>query len=129
MLGGIPIDRSGNFVPALNRCLRCLQSEESIVLIHPEGTRTRNGQLGAFKAGAAQLAKDAGVSMIPVCMKGGYVIYPSTSKLPKLFDWKNRSRYRIKIVFGTAIHGESLNAVQMTEQVRKQIVEMQAIVN
>ncbi|MCL2024119.1 MAG: 1-acyl-sn-glycerol-3-phosphate acyltransferase, partial [Oscillospiraceae bacterium] len=60
MLGGIPVERSGNTVPAMKRALACVKNGYTM-LIHPEGTRTRDGKMQAFKGGAAKLAIDAGV--------------------------------------------------------------------
>jgi 1-acyl-sn-glycerol-3-phosphate acyltransferase len=44
----------------------------------PEGTRSKDGALGAFKAGALQLAIEAGVPVLPVAIEGaGRVLPPS----------------------------------------------------
>jgi 1-acyl-sn-glycerol-3-phosphate acyltransferase len=42
----------------------------SPVLIFPEGTRTKTGELQAFKDGAFRLATDAGCPLIPVAVHG-----------------------------------------------------------
>ena len=44
----------------------------------PEGTRSKDGTIGAFKAGALQLAIEAGVPVLPVAIEGaGSVLPPS----------------------------------------------------
>ncbi len=44
----------------------------------PEGTRSKDGSIGAFKGGALQLAIEAGVPVLPVAIEGaGRVLPPS----------------------------------------------------
>ena len=54
------------------------------VAIFPEGTRSKNGEIQRFKAGAFVLAKEAGVDILPVVMDG-------TTKVFKkgFFNWKH----------------------------------------
>jgi 1-acyl-sn-glycerol-3-phosphate acyltransferase len=44
------------------------------VLIFPEGTRSRDGKIRAFKKGGFVLAIDSGVPIVPVVIKGTYAI-------------------------------------------------------
>lgn len=46
------------------------------VIIFPEGTRTRDGKMQDFKAGAMVLAIKSGVDIVPVAIKGTYEILP-----------------------------------------------------
>jgi 1-acyl-sn-glycerol-3-phosphate acyltransferase len=49
------------------------------VAIFPEGTRTRDGKLGAFKKGGFHLAIDSGVEIVPMAIRGtGAVMPPGT---------------------------------------------------
>ena len=38
----------------------------------PEGTRSKNGDLGEFKKGAFHIAKNTGASIVPVIINGAY---------------------------------------------------------
>lgn len=124
LLGGIPVHRSGNTVPAMKRARECLDSGEKYLLIHPEGTRTRSGELGRFKQGAARLSMETGVCIIPVCINGAYEIFPPHRKLPRLFDWRHFRRYPLQIQFGEVISPEGKTAEEITGEIRRQIVGM-----
>lgn len=123
MLGGIPVDRIGNPTPAMHRTQECIK-DGYCVLIHPEGTRTRNGKLGEFKQGAAKLALDSGTKVIPVCIDGAYEIYPPDRNIPRLFNWKKLRKHEIKICYGTPIEPEGKTVESITQEIRNQIVGM-----
>lgn len=54
---------------AMQQCADRLEKKVS-VMIFPEGTRTRNGELGKFKNGAFRLAIDTGVDILPIAVSG-----------------------------------------------------------
>lgn len=66
------------------------------MLVHPEGTRSKTGEMGKFKSGAAVLAIEANVPIVPAHIKGGHEIFPPDRKLPRLFNWKRLSKYKVK---------------------------------
>ncbi|HOX30507.1 MAG TPA: lysophospholipid acyltransferase family protein [Candidatus Paceibacterota bacterium] len=53
----------------------------SILIIYPEGTRTRDGKLHEFKPGVARLHFETGVPILPVALKGTYELMPPGGKL------------------------------------------------
>lgn len=50
---------------------KILQNGQCVV-IFPEGTRSKTGQLGAFKRGAFNMASDLQLPIVPVSIKGSY---------------------------------------------------------
>ena len=52
------------------------------VLFFPEGTRTPDGTIQAFKRGAFHLAVEAGAPILPVAIRGTYEILPRHRWLP-----------------------------------------------
>jgi 1-acyl-sn-glycerol-3-phosphate acyltransferase len=52
------------------------------VAVFPEGTRTRDGALGVFRAGAAVAARRAGVPIVPACIQGAFEAWPRSRALP-----------------------------------------------
>jgi len=53
------------------------------VVIFPEGTRTRTGELGMFKKGGFNLAQDAGVPIVPMAIEGAYGVLPPGKWVPR----------------------------------------------
>ncbi|MCH5272682.1 MAG: AMP-binding protein [Lachnospiraceae bacterium] len=123
-MGGIPVHRSGNTTTALKRAYECIVKEGYSVLIHPEGTRTRSGELGEFKQGAAKLSVKSGIKIIPVCINGAYEVFPPHRKLPRLFDWRHFRKYPLQIKFGVPIAPDNRTAAEITSEIKHQIVDM-----
>jgi 1-acyl-sn-glycerol-3-phosphate acyltransferase len=46
------------------------------VIVFPEGTRSRNGELGQFRTGAARLAQSANAPLVPVRIEGTRELLP-----------------------------------------------------
>ena len=122
--GGIPVDRKGDFSGALKRAASLIKNKKKLLLIHPEGTRTRDGKLGKYKKGAALISKKTGVKTVPVRIIGSGRIYPVTNRLPRLFDIENIEKYDLKIIFGDPIDPEGKSVEEITAEIRRQTEEM-----
>jgi 1-acyl-sn-glycerol-3-phosphate acyltransferase len=81
-LDAIPIDREGLGLGGLKESLKRLKNGE-ILLIFPEGTRTRDGEVGIVKPGFLALARRANVPLVPVAMDGAYESWPKKNLLPQ----------------------------------------------
>jgi 1-acyl-sn-glycerol-3-phosphate acyltransferase len=66
-------------------------------MIFPEGTRSRDGEIGFYKRGAFQLAIQAGVPILPVIIEG------TADILPK-HGLKFGSGYNVKIKVLDPVH-------------------------
>ncbi len=53
------------------------------VVVFPEGSRTPDGRLHAFKRGAYTLAVEFGLPVVPVTIDGAYRVMPRTAWLPR----------------------------------------------
>lgn len=53
------------------------------VVVFPEGARTRDGRMHAFRRGAFQLAMEFGLPVVPLTIDGAYGIMPRGSILPR----------------------------------------------
>lgn len=81
----IPIDRAAADTAAFRRVQTELR-KGSIVVVAPEGTRSRDGRLGKGKAGIVTLAARAGVPILPIAHFGGEQV------------WRSLRRFRRTIV-------------------------------
>ena len=66
-LGAVAVDRGAGDVTALEEIEYRLQNGQN-ALIFPEGTRSKDGKLGHFKTGAALIAAQTGVPVVPVAI-------------------------------------------------------------
>lgn len=76
--GNVFVDRTGSDADKgkLKDSVRAVQERVSIVFF-AEGTRSKDGKLGPFKKGAAVLALEAGVPLVPAALAGTHDILPS----------------------------------------------------
>ena len=79
--GAIFIDRSNRerAVASLHEAAMKVRGGRNVV-IFPEGTRTRTGDLLPFKKGGFNLAMDAGVPIVPFAIQGGFRILPKGAR-------------------------------------------------
>ncbi|SDU78909.1 1-acyl-sn-glycerol-3-phosphate acyltransferase [Arcanobacterium phocae] len=99
-----PIERKGKTVGAhvgraagmTSRLLR----DGIPILIFPEGTRSRDGQMGIFKPGAAAIALKIGVPIVPLAMSGGHEAMPVGRVLPPL------NHPEVELFIGEPMHGQ-----------------------
>ena len=62
---------------------RQLQEGWSAFILFPEGTRSRTGQMGCFKAGVGMLVAETNVPVYPCHIRGAYHVWPAGRKRPR----------------------------------------------
>jgi len=72
--------------------------------VFPEGTRTHDGKLGVFRAGAVVAARRAGVPIVPLAISGAFDALPRDKSLPRPF--------KITARFGPAVPSSAENALE-----------------
>jgi long-chain acyl-CoA synthetase len=98
LINVVPIDPDAHLRRAMRAGAVALR-EGRILNIYPEGQRSFDGQLQEFKKGAAILATELNVPIVPVAIDGTYRIWP-----------RNAQRFRlakVKISFGGPIDAGS----------------------
>jgi 1-acyl-sn-glycerol-3-phosphate acyltransferase len=97
-----PIDRRGGSMATTPG--EVLADGWSLV-IFPEGTRSKDGWMGTFRMGAAYLAFEHGVPVVPVAHRGTF------AAMPRGAGWPSKGRRQLTIRFGeplTPREGESV---------------------
>ncbi len=84
------------------------------IIIFPEGTRTKDGKLGAFKNSFSLLSVNLGIPILPVAIKGADRALPKSSRFPRYFT-------KIRIRFLPLIKPEERSADELRELVYKRI--------
>ncbi|HEY5315652.1 MAG TPA: lysophospholipid acyltransferase family protein [Pirellulales bacterium] len=105
-LDAIPIDRDGLGLSGLKETLRRVRDDE-MVLIFPEGTRCRDGEIVRLKGGFAALARRARVPLVPVAIEGAFQAWPRQRRFPRTGT--------IEVVFGQPLEPETAAALDDAE--------------
>ena len=87
-----------------------LLKKGEILLIFPEGTRTRDGSLGKFKKGACRLARQAGVPILPVVFFNSMELLPRGKWIPR------KGKVRVKFLLPIEPRG---GPEELCQQLRK----------
>lgn len=125
MLGAVPVHREGNTSTAMKRIYKLILEENKSLLIHPEGTRSRDGKLGEFKIGVGELAIKTGTNIIPVAICGAGKIFPPHLKKPNIKKDKEGNKLSLHIAFGAPIDVTGFkDAVLLTAEVRENVKNM-----
>ena len=98
-LHAFPVRRGAGDVGAMKEAIRLLKAGY-LLNFFPEGTRTRDGEIGPIQPGVALVVKRAGVPVIPVAIDGAY---ESMGRGSKLFR-----RFPILIQYGAPLSVEGL---------------------
>jgi 1-acyl-sn-glycerol-3-phosphate acyltransferase len=116
-VGGFPIQREGMGASGMKETLKRLRGG-GIVTLFPEGTRSRDGELGPLKPGIAVLVQRAGVPVVPVGLAGTFEVWPRSRML--------LAPHPIRIHYGRAIFPEELagmDSESITSLVRDRLLE------
>jgi 1-acyl-sn-glycerol-3-phosphate acyltransferase len=100
-----PIERTGG--KRATTTARKLIEEGWNLLVFPEGTRSKDGWLGRWRHGAARLAIEYQVPVVPVVLRGTY------AAMPRGRSWPLKGRAPVSVRFGPPLHlaeGEDFRA-------------------
>ena len=114
----VPMERNGGGLePGATSHLDRLIEQGWSLLVFPEGTRSRDGSVGRLRTGAAVLAAEHGVPMVPILVSGTVRVMPPGRR------WMRRKamrRHPIRLSFGAPIDpsgGE--DPAEVMERVRR----------
>jgi long-chain acyl-CoA synthetase len=89
----VAVDATVNLIQALQLGSLGLRNGK-VLLVFPEGTRTIDGRVAEFKKGAAIIACELGVPVVPVGLKGAFQMWPRGGSF---------RRHPVQITFGEPI--------------------------
>ena len=81
-LYAFPVRRGRADLGAVREALARLKAG-AVVLMFPEGTRTRDGSIGTLHGGPVRIAVRAGVPLVPMVIDGAFEAWPRTALLPR----------------------------------------------
>ena len=119
-LYAFPVRRGTADLAAVKEALRRLKAG-GVVLVFPEGTRTRDGSIGPMHGGPAAIAARAGVPIVPMVIDGAFEAWPRTRRLPR--------PQRIRVACGWAVlagDGGADAPEAVMASVRRQMLDLQA---
>jgi len=79
--GTLPVRRGARDFDRLREQMRGELARGHSLLVFPEGTRTRTGQLGDFRTGVFRMAQELGAPIVPVTVTGMYRVMRKGSLL------------------------------------------------
>lgn len=115
LINVVPIDPDAHLRRAMRAGAIALR-EGKILNIYPEGQRSFDGHLQEFKKGAAILATELNVPIVPVALDGTYKIWPRNA-------WRFRLA-KVRISFGEPIDAKSMTRDKMVEGVHRELTAL-----
>jgi 1-acyl-sn-glycerol-3-phosphate acyltransferase len=107
-------DRHGPALRSIRTSARLVERGWSL-LLYPEGTRSRTGQMGPFKAGVGLLARFGRRPVVPIFVDGGRQVLPHRAFLPR--------PGRILVRYGPPMWAEPRESPEaFTRRLREQVV-------
>jgi long-chain acyl-CoA synthetase len=115
LLNIVPVDPDTNLMKAMRAGASGLQAGK-ILNIYPEGERSFDGLLHPFKKGAAILASELNLPIVPVALDGVYKVWPRKSRRIRLA--------RVKIHFGQPVDPAEVARTGAEEDAYQEITDL-----
>jgi len=101
----VPLSRGGGgLVQGAADHIHRLIEQRWNLLLYPEGTRSRSGEVGKLRSGAAVLAHEHGIAIVPMHVSGTRAAMPPGRSWPRRAGALRLRRWPVEVRFGTPIH-------------------------
>ena len=110
--GAVLVDRGAADRRALSEMIAHLEAGDALA-VFPEGTRSTDGHIGPFLAGALVAARRASAPIVPIGIQGTFEVWPRGARLPRA--------NRVSLCFGAPIGAREPEAL---ERVRCAVSEL-----
>ncbi|MEY4630220.1 MAG: hypothetical protein RIQ81_340 [Pseudomonadota bacterium] len=124
MINALPMSRAGGGKgrEAIETFRERLLTESCGIIIFPEGTRTRDGKVGRFRAGIGNLVAGTNIPVVPCWIDGAFAAFPAGRLIPR--------RKKITIQIGKPLTFQDFATDKDgTEQVAKQLQDAVTALN
>lgn len=122
-LNAHPVSGEAGDINVMKTLVSLLEQGKKVVLF-PEGTRSKNGELQPFKQGISMLVTRSKSAIVPVYIDGAYRAWNRNQKFPRLF-------VKVTCIFGTPITWESFSHLdkkdaqhQISEKLHASILDL-----
>lgn len=107
------VDTNNDLRGSIQTLAEILKDKKNI-LIFPEGTRTKDGDLGDFKHTFAILSKELMVPVVPVAISGASNVMPTGKHIPRIFK-------QVSVNFLKPVNPKNKSYLDIAESVKKSI--------
>jgi 1-acyl-sn-glycerol-3-phosphate acyltransferase len=104
VFNAFPVERAGG--ARATRTAEELLRDGWNLVVFPEGTRSRDGWMQRFRTGAARLALEHGVPVVPVAIRGSF------AAMPRGRGWPRGGRFPISVRYGPALHPDPSDEIR-----------------
>jgi len=121
VVNALPFGRQSHVRDSLELCRHLLANPGNILILFPEGTRTRTGQIGEFKPGIGLLAAGTQIPVVPSHLAGTFEAWPKGNFLPR--------RRLVRLTIGhqrnyTELPAGKESAIRIGEDLRKAVIDL-----
>jgi long-chain acyl-CoA synthetase len=111
----IPVDMDTRLYHALQLSAYVLRNGK-ILCVFPEGSRSRDGRIKEFKKGVGIVAKELGVPVVPVSIRGTYEMLPPGRNVPY--------PSKITVSFGKPVHPGGKDYDEIVRTLHQEVVRL-----
>ena len=119
-LGWIPVRMGRLDREAFGKAISLIRAGE-VVVIFPEGGRSRDGHLRPPKAGIGVIVSQTGCPVVPAYLKGTFDVLPTGARWPR--RRQVTVRFGAPIVFATGERKEKAETKRFYEEVSRTVIE------
>lgn len=112
--GAFPVHRGRYNVGVMKKIVELAQ--DNIVIIHPEGTRSRDGEVGQGTRGVGKIIYESNSPVIPICTTGMEKFLPVSKLFPSFFKL-------INVNIGEKMDFSHYKSLEPTKETYKMIVD------
>ncbi len=118
VMNALPFGRELRVRESLSVCAQLLAEPGTVLIIFPEGTRSRSGELQPFKPGIGALVAGRDVEVLPCRLEGTFRAWPKGRRFPR----PRKVRLRIGAPRNFAARGAEKN--EIASELRRAIAQL-----